>query len=87
MTLRITTGSSARISSSIASRPESPAPAWLRPRLDREGRLEAGNRRIELVALTGDIYYGLWYPIVVAVLTVVIGALFLPEKREDVTPA
>ena len=39
-----------------------------------------------LVALTGDIYYGLWYPIVVAVLTVVIGALFLPEKRDEVTP-
>ena len=36
-----------------------------------------------LVALTGDIYYGLWYPIVVAVLTAVIGALFLPEKRDD----
>jgi Arabinose efflux permease len=35
-----------------------------------------------LVALTGDIYYGLWYPIVVAVFTVVIGALFLPNKRE-----
>ena len=32
-----------------------------------------------LVALTGDIYYGLWYPIVVALLTVVIGTLFLPE--------
>jgi len=39
-----------------------------------------------LVALTGDIYYGLWYPIAVAVLTAVIGALFLPQKREDVTP-
>jgi len=35
-----------------------------------------------LVALTGDIYYGLWYPIVVALLTVVIGALFLPETRD-----
>jgi len=32
-----------------------------------------------LVALTGDMYYGLWYPIVVALGTVVIGALFLPE--------
>ena len=39
-----------------------------------------------LVALTGDIYYGLWYPIVVAVATAVIGAVALPEKREDVTP-
>jgi len=35
-----------------------------------------------LVALTGDIYYGLWYPIIVAVITVVIGALFLPETKE-----
>ena len=34
-----------------------------------------------LVALTGDIYYGLWYPIVICVLTLVVGALFLPETR------
>lgn len=32
-----------------------------------------------MVAATGDIYYGLWYPIVVAAATVVIGLLFLPE--------
>ena len=32
-----------------------------------------------MVAATGDIYYGLWYPIVVAGLTVVAGLLFLPE--------
>jgi MFS family permease len=32
-----------------------------------------------IVAATGDIYAGLWYPIVVAVITVFIGALFLPE--------
>jgi MFS family permease len=32
-----------------------------------------------MVAATGDIYYGLWYPVVVAVLTVIIGLLFLPE--------
>jgi MFS family permease len=30
-----------------------------------------------MVAASGDIYYGLWYPIVVAVMTLVIGALFL----------
>ncbi|HEY7640328.1 MAG TPA: MFS transporter [Steroidobacteraceae bacterium] len=35
-----------------------------------------------LVALTGDIYYGLWYPIVVAVATTIIGALWLPDRRE-----
>jgi len=34
-----------------------------------------------LVALTGDIYYGLWYPIIVALMTFVIGTLFLPETR------
>jgi hypothetical protein len=32
-----------------------------------------------MVAATGDIYYGLWYPIVVAGLTLVVGVLFLPE--------
>lgn len=34
-----------------------------------------------MVAATGDIYYGLWYPIVVCVVTVVVGLLFLPETR------
>jgi predicted MFS family arabinose efflux permease len=37
-----------------------------------------------LVALTGDIYYGLWYPIVVCVTTFIIGSLFLPETRGKV---
>jgi hypothetical protein len=32
-----------------------------------------------LVAATGDIYYGLWYPIVVASLTVLVGLTLLPE--------
>ncbi|MBA4090761.1 MAG: MFS transporter [Sphingobium sp.] len=32
-----------------------------------------------MVAATGDIYYGLWYPVVIAAATVVIGLLFLPE--------
>ena len=32
-----------------------------------------------MVAATGDIYYGLWYPIIVAGVTVVIGLVFLPE--------
>ena len=32
-----------------------------------------------MVAATGDIYYGLWYPIVVAVVTVLIGLVALPE--------
>jgi len=34
-----------------------------------------------MVAATGDIYYGLWYPIVVAIMTLVIGAFFLSETR------
>jgi len=36
------------------------------------------------VAQTGDIYFGLWYPIVVALMTVLIGAIFVPEtyKRD-----
>jgi MFS family permease len=32
-----------------------------------------------MVAARGDIYYGLWYPIVVAGITLVLGLLFLPE--------
>ncbi|MEQ8312055.1 MAG: MFS transporter [Sphingopyxis sp.] len=32
-----------------------------------------------MVAATGNIYYGLWYPVIVAGLTLVVGLLFLPE--------
>ena len=35
-----------------------------------------------LVALTGDIYYGLRYPIIIALMTVVIGFFFLPETKD-----
>lgn len=35
-----------------------------------------------MVAATGDIYYGLWYPIVVAVMTFVIGTLFVRETKD-----
>jgi|SRR4051812_25614420 MFS family permease len=35
-----------------------------------------------MVAASGNIYYGLWYPIVVAMMTVVIGALFLKDNRD-----
>jgi MFS family permease len=39
-----------------------------------------------IVAATGNIYNGLWYPIVVAGITLVVGALFLPETyRRHVT--
>ena len=33
-----------------------------------------------MVAASGDIYYGLWYPILVAVMSLVIGVLFLRKK-------
>ncbi|MCP3374877.1 MFS transporter [Bradyrhizobium cajani] len=35
-----------------------------------------------IVASTGDIYAGLWYPVVFASITVVIGFLFLPETKD-----
>ena len=35
-----------------------------------------------MVAATGDIYYGLWYPIVVALMTAVLGIFFLPETKD-----
>ncbi|WOH85195.1 MFS transporter [Bradyrhizobium sp. BEA-2-5] len=39
-----------------------------------------------IVASTGDIYAGLWYPIIFASITVVIGALFIPETKDvDIT--
>ncbi|MDQ1812112.1 MFS transporter [Massilia sp. CCM 9210] len=36
-----------------------------------------------LVAYKGDIYYGLWYPIIVALVTVVIGGLFVKETKDN----
>ncbi|MGH8078542.1 MAG: MFS transporter, partial [Lysobacter sp.] len=39
-----------------------------------------------LVAATGNIYYGLWYPVVIALMTFVIGSLFLRETKDvDIT--
>lgn len=35
-----------------------------------------------MVAATGDIYYGLWYPIVVALATFVIGLLLVRETKD-----
>jgi hypothetical protein len=41
-----------------------------------------------IVAFTGNIYDGLWYPIAVAVMTVVVGGLFLRETKDiDITTA
>lgn len=35
-----------------------------------------------IVASTGDIYAGLWYPVIFAAITVVIGFFFLPETKD-----
>ncbi len=35
-----------------------------------------------MVAATGDIYYGLWYPIVIALITAVLGTIFMPETKD-----
>jgi MFS family permease len=35
-----------------------------------------------MVAKAGNIYYGLWYPVIVALITVVVGALFLRETKD-----
>jgi len=35
-----------------------------------------------MVAATGDIYYGLWYPIVIAAMTAILGTFFLPETKD-----
>ena len=39
-----------------------------------------------MVVASGNIYQGLWYPIVIAAMTLVIGTLFLPETKDvDIT--
>lgn len=39
-----------------------------------------------IVAATGNIYSGLWYPIVIATMSLVVGLLFLPETKDvDIT--
>jgi hypothetical protein len=35
-----------------------------------------------MVAATGDIYYGLWYPVVIATMTFIIGTLFVRETKD-----
>lgn len=35
-----------------------------------------------MVAATGNIYFGLWYPIGIAVMTLIIGTLFLKETKD-----
>jgi hypothetical protein len=39
-----------------------------------------------IVAATGNIYSGLWYPIVIAAMSFVVGLIFLPETKDrDIT--
>ncbi len=39
-----------------------------------------------IVASTGDIYSGLWYPVIFAAITFVVGMLFVPETKDvDIT--
>jgi MFS family permease len=41
---------------------------------------------VALVAATGNIYAGLWYPIAIAAMTFVVGLIFVPEtKNVDIT--
>jgi hypothetical protein len=35
-----------------------------------------------IVAGTGDIYSGLWYPVIIAAMTFVVGTLFLRETKD-----
>jgi Sugar (and other) transporter len=35
-----------------------------------------------MVAATGDIFYGLWYPVIVATGTLIIGTLFIKETKD-----
>ena len=39
------------------------------------------RRAVLPVAATGDIYAGLWYPIGIAVMTLVIGLIFLKDTK------
>jgi hypothetical protein len=39
-----------------------------------------------IVAATGNIYSGLWYPVIVATMSLVVGLIFLPETKDvDIT--
>ena len=35
-----------------------------------------------IVAATGNVYAGLWYPIIIAVLTVIVGLIFVREGKD-----
>jgi MFS family permease len=38
-----------------------------------------------VVAITGNIYSGLWYPVIIAVTSACVGAFFLPDTRRNAT--
>ncbi len=41
---------------------------------------------VALVAATGNIYAGLWYPIAIAAMTFIVGLIFVPETKDvDIT--
>ena len=59
------------------------SPRWTMVRL---AALISAATVFAIVATTGNIYSGLWYPIIVAAASLVIGFLFLPETKDvDVT--
>jgi len=35
-----------------------------------------------IVAATGNIYSGLWYPIVIAAISFIVALIFLPETKD-----
>ena len=35
-----------------------------------------------MIAQTGDPYFGLWYPITIALMTVIIGSMLVPENKD-----
>ena len=42
----------------------------------------AADHRLAIVAQTGNMYNGLWYPIIIAGATFVIGTLFIKETKD-----
>ena len=70
----------ARDSPYIPAQADFVVPAGIRSVLGFGGLLPA--TAFAMSAAQGDIYYGLWYPIVFAGITLVIGMLFLPETKD-----